>query len=152
VLGSIFRARTQIQFLADRLLAHQQLSATVKKRIIDFLCSESGSHDYTINRREAVALGLKVEKASADLYALLKTLMRNIRAEMEMDVPFELTTVLAGAAQAQYRAVRCIIESTAHAGHIYASEGELTKAQVQTPNGLKDVVNDVRKFEAWRPR
>jgi hypothetical protein len=28
------------------------------KQIIDFLCADSGSHDYTMNRREAAELGL----------------------------------------------------------------------------------------------
>jgi hypothetical protein len=55
VLGQIYRSRTQIQYLAQRLLAHQVSEEKKVKSIISFLCSDSGSHDYTINRREARA-------------------------------------------------------------------------------------------------
>ena len=51
VLGEIFRAQGQIEFLANQLLTHQVKDAPKKKKITDFLISESGTHDYTINRR-----------------------------------------------------------------------------------------------------
>ena len=53
-------------------------------QIIQFLCSESGSHDYTINRREAAELGLAVEKCSEHLYDLLRQLRNSYSVDMEL--------------------------------------------------------------------
>ena len=55
-LGRVYRARTQIQRLAERLLESHVDDEERIARIVSVLCSESGSHDYTINRREARAL------------------------------------------------------------------------------------------------
>ena len=71
VLGQIFRSREQIRFLAKKLLIRQVEDSEKSEKIIDFLCAESGSHDYTINRREAKEMGLKVETPSEELYAIL---------------------------------------------------------------------------------
>src|SRR5579883_2031384 len=68
VLGAINRSRKQIQFLAGKLLKNQVKNEASRKKIIDFLCSESGSHDYTIDRREAKQMGLQVEHPSQALY------------------------------------------------------------------------------------
>src|SRR5262249_43060746 len=62
VLGDVYRARAQIRMLSERLLRSRISDENVVKKIQDFLCSESGSHDYTINRREAAELGLQIEK------------------------------------------------------------------------------------------
>ncbi len=72
VLGEIFRSREQIRFLADKLIRGQVTDANKIKQIIDFLCADSGSHDYTINRREADQLGLRIEKPSEDFISDLK--------------------------------------------------------------------------------
>lgn len=72
VLGQIFRTRSQIQYLARELLNYQTKDKKKQDKIINFLTSESGSHDYTINRREAAKLGLAVEKPGNDLYKIIK--------------------------------------------------------------------------------
>ena len=67
VLGQVYRSRAQIQMLAEKLLQNQVTNKEITKKIIAFLCSESGSHDYTINRREAVNdLGLRILKPTLD--------------------------------------------------------------------------------------
>ena len=53
VLGQIFRSRKQIRDLARRLLEQCLEDDEAVGNIVEFLCSESGSHDYTFNRREA---------------------------------------------------------------------------------------------------
>ena len=62
-------------------------------RIIAFLCSDSGSHDNTINRREAVELGLKVDKCSEKLYELLRLLRTNFPEQMELRVAYDPSTL-----------------------------------------------------------
>jgi hypothetical protein len=153
VLGSIFRSRTQIQFLARELLKTQVKDATKTKRIIDFLTSESGSHDYTINRREAKHLGLNIETPSQALYELLRGWMQSVRTELELSIPFDANSILGTNAKHNYQCVRCLIESTAAKGQIFVSEGELNKVQLNHPQlGPQDAVNDARRFEGWKPR
>jgi hypothetical protein len=154
VLGAIFRSRSQIQYLARELLKSQVKDATKQKKIIEFLCSESGSHDYTINRREAKALGLMVETASVELYGLLKNWLLSIREEMELSAPFDANSVLAGGSgPANYRCIRCLLESTGANGSIFATEGTLTKTSFVHPQfGPQVGIQDDRTFEGWRPR
>ena len=74
VLGQIFRSRKQIRDLARRLLERRLEDGEAVGKIVEFLCQESGSHDYTINRREAKDLGLPVERCSPDLYTTVKAI------------------------------------------------------------------------------
>jgi hypothetical protein len=152
VLGAIFRSKSQIQALARELLKGQVKDAAKTKKIIDFLCSESGSHDYTINRREAKALGLTIETPSTDLYNLLKGYMANVRAELELAVPFDTNSVLGANQNAAYSCTRCLIESTAARGTMFITAGELKRLQITTPTGPQDAINDSRTFEGWRLR
>jgi hypothetical protein len=65
VLGDVFRSKSQIQMLSKRLLELSNLDPARIPSLVSFLCSESGSHDYSIHRREALSLGLPVEKPDA---------------------------------------------------------------------------------------
>lgn len=154
VLGSIFRSRSQIQSLARELLKGQVKDAAKTKKIIDFLCSESGSHDYTINRREAKQLGLNVEVPSEKLYRLIKDWLQAMRAELEVTSPFDPNALLGVNQTVKYSCTRCLLESTAYPGHIFVSEGELTRVQYPIPgtNIPQEAINDQRLFEGWRPR
>lgn len=153
VLGSIFRSRSQIQALAKQLLKTQVKDAAKTKKIIDFLTSESGSHDYTINRREARQLGLNVETPSEQLYELLKAWILTIRSELELTVPFDQNSLLGANQTASYTCVRGLVESTAAPGQVFVSEGQLKRIQINHPQlGLQDAVNDTRLFEGWRAR
>src|SRR5262249_44693395 len=135
------------------LLKTQVKDQTKTKKIIEFLCSESGSHDYTINRREAKQLGLNVEIPSQELYEVLKSWMANVREELEFAVPFDPNAILGTNPTAKYRWVRCLIESTASAGQIFVSQGELKRVQVNNPMlGPQEAINDTRLFEGWRTR
>jgi len=72
-LGEVYRTKSQIQMLARKLLKYQKISQKKQVEIINFLCKESGSHDYTIYRREARdELGLNIEKPDDTLYDLIK--------------------------------------------------------------------------------
>lgn len=150
VLGEIFRSRAQIQHLAARLLKHTIPSAAKQKKIVDFLCSDSGSHDYTINRLEAEQLGLKVEKCPPNLYEVLRALYRNISAELELSVPFNPAAILGAAASAAYSCRRSLIESTGAKGHVFVTEGEISRTPPAP--GVAASLTDHRTFEGWRQR
>ncbi|MGF6974904.1 hypothetical protein QFZ94_003354 [Paraburkholderia sp. JPY465] len=154
VLGQIFRSRSQIRFLAKKLLVRQVQNEEKSKEIIDFLCAESGSHDYTINRREARELGLNVENPSQDLYVLLRQVHQSYVAEMQLLEPYDPFGLLASSQSVTYSLPRAMIESSPVGSHRFVSEGVLTKTivQQQTMTGMvqQESVNDNRRFEGWR--
>ena len=90
VLGQVYRARAQIKMLAEKLLTNQITDSSKIKDIISFLCSDSGSHDYTINRREAKnSLGLNIEKPDDEMYGIIKAIYDDISNELGFGVPFD---------------------------------------------------------------
>jgi len=152
VLGQVYRTKTQIQMLARRLLEHQVDDRAKKKAIIAFLCSESGSHDYTIHRREARdILGLKIEKPSEDLYVLIKKIYDNIEAELQLSLPFNPNSLLGQQNSATYQLRRCLLESTTGGSHYFVTEGQMVRQQLQPqPGVIKNIIQDNRQFEGWK--
>lgn len=83
VLGQVYRTRAQIKMLAERLLKNQIEKEETIDKIISFLCSESGSHDYTINRREAKKnLGLNVNTPTPEQYKTIKSIYDDFCTEL----------------------------------------------------------------------
>jgi hypothetical protein len=126
VLGQIFRSRNQIRALAEGLLEHQGVKKDDSDNIVDFLCSDSGSHDRTINRREAAKLGLNVEKPSPELYKLMNDLYEDIAKDMQLRSKFDAMQELAGQPQANFECQRVLIESVAG-----GSTQQLTKGSIR---------------------
>lgn len=151
VLGQIFRTRHQIRSLAKKLLSHQKVEVQQAETIVSFLCSESGSHDHSINRREARELGLAVENPSDDLYQILREVEHSYAEDLKLREPWNPDTQLAGENTVDYKAPRALIESVSHGSHQFVSEGTLTQIQVPNPAGMPQIaIQDSRKFEAWR--
>lgn len=154
VLGQIFRSRSQIRFLAEKLLTRQVSDAAKREGIIDFLCAESGSHDYTINRREALQMGLNIEKPSEELYGLLRKLHQSYIAEMQLLEPYDPYSMLGAHPSIDYVLPRAAIESLKAGSHQFVSEGTLTKTVIQQAGPLgpvmQETINDNRRFEGWR--
>jgi len=116
VLGQVFRARAQIQFLAKRLLRHQVTDPDKVDGIIAFLASESGSHDYTIDRTEARELGLRVETPTELLYKLMREVHRSFQTELKLNEPWDPHTLLGDQQTASYEVSRCLVESVRYPG------------------------------------
>ncbi len=148
-LGNVFRTRTQIQMLAEKLLNKRvvPLSSKVRKKIIRILCSESGSHDYTITRREArIDLGMTIETPSMDLYKLLKQIHEDISNEFELHSVYTPNIFLGNDPQKDYLFKRCLVESASGGSYKFISEGKLSK--ITTAQG--QALQDQRTFEGWR--
>lgn len=152
VLGNAFRARGQIQMLAKKLLANQDHEAGKLEELLRFLCSESGSHDYTINRREARdELGLPIEKPDDELYALIKAIYDDIAGELKLALPYDPNSVLGTDNAKDYCLPRALVESVAGGSHCFYSEGKLVRTQLQPKPGVVQMaVQDNRTFEGWR--
>lgn len=153
VLGNVYRARTQIQMLARKLIAHQIKDDNKVEKIISFLCSDSGSHDYTINRREARDyLGLSVDKPDEQLYLLIKRIYDDIRQELELNVPYDPNKLLGSNSEISYNFRRALLESINGGTDVCVSEGILRKQTVTFQAGLpaQTAINDERRFEGWK--
>jgi len=152
VLGDAYRARSQIRMLARKLLARQITDEKQVERILEFLCSESGSHDYTINRREARDdLGLKIEKPDDTLYGLIKSLYDDIAHELELTTPYNPNLLLGTNQTTTYALRRALVESVEGGTHVFISEGALNRQMIQAqPALVQEAIADQRTFEGWR--
>jgi len=152
VLGQVFRTRSQIRMLGKRLLSmHMQDDDKIEK-VLSFLCSESGSHDYTIYRQEARDdLGLNV-KPPDEAYEIIKRVYDDVTAELQLTVPYDPNLLLAGQNQTTYELRRALIESVNGGSHRFVSEGQLTRHRVVDPNTgiVREGVQDNRTFEGWK--
>jgi hypothetical protein len=147
VLGDVYRSRTQIQMKDKKQI----------DKIISFLCSDSGSHDYTIYRREAKEeLGLNIEKPNDEFYQIIKETFIDIQNEFELKKAFDTNILLGNNNQADYSCRRALIESIAGGTDVFVSEGTLlrsTQMVQQAPNIppiQRVVIEDQRKFEGWK--
>lgn len=147
-LGEAYRAIGQIKMLAEKLLIHQMDDKEKIKKVISFLCSDSGSHDYTINRREARdSLGLHVEKPDQELYNSIIGAYRCIEHELELTNPFDPKIALGNGSSIQYEARRALIESIDGGSDVFLSKGILSTVNV----GPGQVgIQDQRSFEGWQ--
>lgn len=143
VLGQVYRSRAQIQMLAEKLLVNQVRDPQKIKNIIAFLCSDSGSHDYTINRREAKKdLALKVVKPTPKQYSLIKSIYDDISEELQFNKVFNIREI-----NGAYAVRRCILESVTGGSDYFVTEGQVLRAK--GPNNEELLQNRVA-FEGWR--
>jgi hypothetical protein len=158
VLGDVYRSRSQIQMVAKNLLQRQLGTDKEEKinEIIAFLCSDSGSHDYTIYRNEARnELGLNVNKPNDEQYLVIAEVFKNIRDELKLLQPFNSNLELDSKQQTEYSCRRVLIESISRGTDVYLTEGRLTKVQQSIPQNplppvLRSVVENQMVFEGWR--
>lgn len=138
VIGEVYRSGEQIKMLAKRLLKNQGLSDCDIDNVVRFLCSESGSHDYTINRREAEQdLKLKVVKPSDSQYRIIKAVYDDILEELQLTTPFSFNRV-----NGVYAVRRCLLESISGGSDYFITEGEVVRNN--------NIPQNYVKFEGWR--
>jgi hypothetical protein len=156
VIGSVFRSRAQIHLLANKLLTQHFPEGNEKKikDIISFLCSESGSHDYPIYRREARNLGLNIEKPSDEFYLTIKSVMQDISAELDLATPYNPNIIIGNNPTASYSIRRALIESIDGGTDVFISKGILSKKQTAINIGMgapimQTTIEDQRNEEGW---
>lgn len=144
VLGQAYRSRAQIKMLAEKLLNDKYGSDTEKmNKVIAFLCSDSGSHDYTINRREAANdLKLTIKKPTNEQYALIKQIYDDISDELKLTQPFDWNR-----AEGEISIRRVIIESIPGGSDYLVWEGRCVKEK--SSNGQLMTIPQVL-YEGWR--
>ena len=156
-LGQVYRTRSQIQMLARKLMKWHKLTSEQEDEIIKFLCSESGSHDYSIHRGEAIEhLGLHVEKPTMDLYKVIKAIYDDISGELEFENPYNPHILLNQQNPYHYSFRRGLIESLYNGTDVYVSEGDLSMTTVggmmgpMGPMPMQNQLQDNRTFEGWK--
>lgn len=159
VLGNVYRTRTQIQMVARKLLQKQLGAEKGEKidKIISFLCSDSGSHDYAIYRNEAKdELGLTIAKPNDEQYKIIKAVFDDIREELKLLEPFNLNLVLGSNNNANYVCRRVLLESIAGGTDVFLTEGALTKTNqvINQPHPLpplnRSAIENQINFEGWK--
>jgi len=146
VLGDVYRSKTQIQMLSKKLLSRTDVEKEKINGIVSFLCSESGSHDYTIHRREARDLGLNIEKPNDEFYAEIKSLYDDFSSELKFTERWDPIRELGASSNISYNNKRCILESTVDKSYCFTTEGNMRKVQ----QGPQTQIKDNRTFEGWK--
>lgn len=159
VLGNVYRSRTQIQMVARKLLT-KQLGADQNDKIdkiISFLCSDSGSHDYAIYRNEARdELGLNIQKPDNDQYEKIKSIFEDIRSELKLLTPFNTNLELGHNPTVNYSSRRVLLESIDGGTDVYVTEGTLIKTTqiINQPAPLppinRSAIENQMTYEGWK--
>ena len=154
-LGQVYKSKSQIQMLAKRLIKYQELEEAQRDEIIKFLCSESGSHDYTLHRNEALEIGLKIEKPTEELYQIIKQIHNDIEKELQLNDPFDPKVLLATSTTHTYNLRRALLESRTGGCDVFVSEGTMTKQVIANPAAPigtppQTIYQDNRQFEGWK--
>jgi hypothetical protein len=143
VLGEVYRSREQIKMLASKLLLNHSVKEEDKQRIINFLCSDSGSHDYTINRREAKKeLKLNVGKPNEKQYKIIKDIYDDYSNELGLNQVFDPRVI-----QGAFAVRRGFIESIDGGSDYFISEGSMVTV---TAKGKQQAIQTNMLFEGWR--
>jgi hypothetical protein len=147
VLGEVYRSKAQIQMLARQHLERASVPPQNIEQIVSFLCSDSGSHDYTIHRREAQGLGLQVEKPDQPFYEEIKALYDDFAGELQLTDRWDPIRSIGANNSLNYMNKRCLLESTTGGSYYFATEGVFL--QHVTPNAPTQY-QDNRTYEGWR--
>lgn len=156
-LGDAFRARTQILKLAEKLMSyHSDQNVKDFKKIINFLTSESGSHDYTIDRTEAKALGLPIESPTDEQYKIIKAIYDDINSELKFSERFVPEIELGSNTVKRFFAKQALIESINGGSHYFCTEGNIERKMLPLPQQigpqqlLSPIVVFQINFQGWR--
>lgn len=159
VLGGVYRTRSQIKMVARKLLTKQLGEDKMEQIniIVDFLCSDSGSHDYAIYRKEAAnELGLSIEKPNDEQYSKIKEVFEDIRTELKLLSPFNHEVELGNNQRVNYSCRRVLIESLLGGTDVLVTEGTLVRTQhtIQQNPPLPPIVRNMIEhnlhFQGWK--
>lgn len=152
VLGETYRVRNQIKMLATRLLSHREnITKEQIDKIVDFLTADSGSHDYTINRKEALSLCLPVEKPTDNEYDIIYSIYKDIRDELQLNEPYNPNAMFGTTNETTYSLTQALIESLEFGSHMFVREGSLRRIIGKDRfNNPQIIVNDQQEFQGWR--
>lgn len=148
VLGEVYRSKTQIEMLANKLLSYTNTNPDNIVKIVSFLCSESGSHDYTIHRREALELGLLIEKPDDEFYKDIKALYDDFAKDLKLSENWNPISLVANINSATFNNKRTLLESSCGKSYNFVTEGNVKKL-TNLNNQQIDIQLQVN-YEGWK--
>ena len=154
VIGNVFRSRSQIKMIGSKLLSEHFKDKDKIDKILNFLCSDSGSHDYPIYRTEAKNdLGLNIETPTMEFYRIIKSVFDDIYEELKISEIFDPRTAIGNMNPYNYNCRRILIESIDGGSDVFVTEGQLKKVNgpVNPMTGIQQSgLEDQRIFEGWK--
>ena len=151
VLGRAYRSRAQIRALASKLITNHIKDEVAAQKTVDFLCEDSGSHDYPIFRREAQSeLGLNIKKPTQQEYDLIRDIYHEISSILKLDQPYSYHAELQGKNEAPYD-LRYVIVHSVGMRYALARRGTIKRVQSppkQSPRTVEDF-DEKTDFEGW---
>lgn len=134
VLGSVYRSREQIGFLAQMLLERHVEEKDRIKAIIEIITRGRFSHDYLIGRKEArEILKLPVAEIDQRLDTSIVKLYNQYDHLLQLSVPYHPEQVLKGSSTAQTGTLDRAIVETIGLTHVYRSNREVSTFQLMPP-------------------
>lgn len=133
VLGSVYRSREQIGFLAKVLLETHLKDPEQVKKVIETITRGRFSHDYIIGRKEAKeTLGLPIVDAPPELDTAIVSLYKQYDELMQLSVPYHQEQVLGNQDSVIAVFNRGIIESS-DLTHVFRSRREVKRTEFGPP-------------------
>jgi ClpP class serine protease len=133
VLGSVYRSREQIGFLAQMLLERHMQDEEKIKKIIEILTRGRFSHDYLIGRKEAKdILELPIIDVDQDLNSKIVELYNQYDDLLQLSMPYHPEQMLNGESKSLGYLDRAIVE-TIDLTHVFRSKREVTRTEVKQP-------------------
>lgn len=132
-LGSVYRLKTQIIFLAKSLLATHMKDESKIDQIVDTLYRGRYSHDYPIGRKEASeVIGLPIAEEDVELGSLTMKLYQHYDTLLELSVPYSPELALGGEDSKIVELNRAIIESD-DLTHVFRSTHQYKRVKLTPP-------------------
>lgn len=133
VLGSVYRSREQIGFLAQMLLERHMNDKERIKKIIEIITRGRFSHDYVIGRKEAKEiLELPVVDVSPKLEEMIVKLYKEYDDLLQLSKPYHPEQILKGEAKVTGNLDRAIVE-TVDLTHVFRSKREVSRVELVPP-------------------
>jgi hypothetical protein len=133
VLGSVYRSREQIGFLAQMLLERHMNDKERIKKIIEIITRGRFSHDYLIGRKEAKEiLALPVVDVDPKFETAILELYNQYDDLLQLSVPYHPEQILKEEAKATGSLDRAIVESTGLT-HVFRSKREVSRVELVPP-------------------
>nr|MDO8132603.1 hypothetical protein [Candidatus Njordarchaeum guaymaensis] len=133
VLGSVYRSREQIGFLAQMLLERHMTDRERIKKIIDIITRGRFSHDYLIGRKEAKEmLELPIIDVQPELDAAIVDLYNQYDDLLQLSVPYHPEQVLGEQSNVVGSFDRALVESS-DLTHVFRSRREVERVELTPP-------------------
>jgi len=132
VLGSVYRSRAQIGFLARMLLERHIKDPEEIRKIIDVMTRGRFSHDYLIGRKEAKDLKLPVAEIDQKLDNAIVKLYGQYDDLLQLSVPYHPEQILKDQTKAIGSLDRAIVE-TIDLTHVFRSRREVSRVELSPP-------------------